>query len=161
MAVDQGDDVWVLEALKNIDFGGKVVLQLLVELREVDGLYGDEGLGSLVNGGELVSSNIPFKKETSTKATRESSRRNMHDSHYAYPDRPLRNSHGRSPRGEYSDRWSSWGERHLVTSENVEWPWLSPQFTLLALPAEGNRSKSNQAPITTTTAAEIETVDAR
>lgn len=51
MAVDKGDNVWVLEALEDIDFGGKVVLQLLIELREVDGLDGDEGLGSLMDGG--------------------------------------------------------------------------------------------------------------
>jgi hypothetical protein len=51
MAVDQGDNVWMLETLENIDFGGKVVLQLLVELREVDGLDGDEGLCSLIDEG--------------------------------------------------------------------------------------------------------------
>jgi hypothetical protein len=62
MAVDQGNDVWVLEALENIDFGGKVVLQLLVELREVDGLDGDEGLGSLVNGGYSLAQTSRTKK---------------------------------------------------------------------------------------------------
>lgn len=33
MAVDQGDDVRVLKALEDVDFGGKVILQLLIELR--------------------------------------------------------------------------------------------------------------------------------
>jgi hypothetical protein len=33
MAIDEGDDMRVMEILQDIDFGGKVVLQLLVELR--------------------------------------------------------------------------------------------------------------------------------
>lgn len=33
MAVDEGNDMWVMETFQNIDFGGKVVLQLSVELR--------------------------------------------------------------------------------------------------------------------------------
>ena len=33
MAVDKGHNMWVLEALEDIDFGRKVLLELFVELR--------------------------------------------------------------------------------------------------------------------------------
>lgn len=33
MAIDEGDNMRVMKVLQNIDFGGKVILQLLVELR--------------------------------------------------------------------------------------------------------------------------------
>lgn len=36
-AVDKGSDMRVMEALKNGDLGGQIVLQLLVELAHVDG----------------------------------------------------------------------------------------------------------------------------
>lgn len=36
MAVDQGDDMRVLKVLEYADFGGKVILQLLVEFRHID-----------------------------------------------------------------------------------------------------------------------------
>ncbi len=36
--VDEGNDVWVMEAFQNLDFGVEVLLQFLVQLREVDGL---------------------------------------------------------------------------------------------------------------------------
>ena len=41
-AVDEGDDVGMLETLEDFDLGGQVVFELLVELAQVDGLDGDE-----------------------------------------------------------------------------------------------------------------------
>lgn len=38
MAVDQGHDMWVVEALEYIDLGRKVFFELFVKLRQVDGL---------------------------------------------------------------------------------------------------------------------------
>lgn len=38
MAVDQGHDMWVVEALEDIDLGRKVFFELFVELRQVHGL---------------------------------------------------------------------------------------------------------------------------
>lgn len=32
MTVDQRDDVWLVEAFEDINFGGKIIFQLLVEL---------------------------------------------------------------------------------------------------------------------------------
>lgn len=48
MAVDKGDDVRMLEAFENVDFGGKVIFQLLIKLRQVDRLDRNESLGTLV-----------------------------------------------------------------------------------------------------------------
>lgn len=42
MAIDECDDVGMVEALEDIDLGGKVVLEFLVELRQIDGLDGNE-----------------------------------------------------------------------------------------------------------------------
>jgi hypothetical protein len=33
MAIDEGDNMRMMKVFQNIDFGGKVILQLLVELR--------------------------------------------------------------------------------------------------------------------------------
>lgn len=38
MAVDQGHDMWVLQALEDIDLGRKVFFELFVKLRQVYGL---------------------------------------------------------------------------------------------------------------------------
>jgi hypothetical protein len=35
-AVDQSDDMWMVQPLENLDFAVEVVFQLLVELRKVD-----------------------------------------------------------------------------------------------------------------------------
>jgi hypothetical protein len=32
MAIDKGDNMRVMETFQNVDFGGKVILQLLVQL---------------------------------------------------------------------------------------------------------------------------------
>lgn len=42
MAIDECDNVGMVEALEDIDLGGKVVLEFLVELRQIDGLDGNE-----------------------------------------------------------------------------------------------------------------------
>lgn len=38
MAVDECNNMWMVEAFENVDFGGEVVLELFVELRQVDRL---------------------------------------------------------------------------------------------------------------------------
>lgn len=43
MAVDERDDVGVVEAFENVDLRGQIVLELLVEFRQVDRLDGDVG----------------------------------------------------------------------------------------------------------------------
>jgi hypothetical protein len=41
MAIDQRNDVWMVEAFEDMNLRRQVVLQLLIQLREVDRLYGD------------------------------------------------------------------------------------------------------------------------
>jgi hypothetical protein len=43
MAVNQSNDVWVVEAFEDVDFGAEVLLEFLVELGQVDGFDGDVG----------------------------------------------------------------------------------------------------------------------
>lgn len=43
MAVDECDDMRMVEALKNLDLGVEVLLQLPVKLRQVDRLDGNIG----------------------------------------------------------------------------------------------------------------------
>lgn len=63
MAVDEGHDVRMMEALQNVDLGGKVVFQLLVELGQVDRLDGYVRAGFLVGlkGRSASSSDVRLK----------------------------------------------------------------------------------------------------
>ena len=45
--VDEGNDVWMMEAFQDLDFGVEILLQFLVQLREIDGLDCYESSGSL------------------------------------------------------------------------------------------------------------------
>jgi hypothetical protein len=45
--VDEGNDMWVMEAFEDLDFGVEVLLQFLVELREIDRFDCYESSGSL------------------------------------------------------------------------------------------------------------------
>jgi hypothetical protein len=45
--VDKGNDVGMVEAFEDLDFGVKVLFQFLVELREIDGFDCYESSGSL------------------------------------------------------------------------------------------------------------------
>ncbi len=45
--VDEGNDVWVMEAFENLDFGVEVLLQFLIQLREIYGLDCYESSGRL------------------------------------------------------------------------------------------------------------------
>jgi hypothetical protein len=45
--IDESNDVGMVEAFKDLDFGVEVLLQFLVELREIDGLDCYESSGSL------------------------------------------------------------------------------------------------------------------
>ena len=36
--VDESNDVWVMEAFENLDFGVEILLQFLIQLREIDRL---------------------------------------------------------------------------------------------------------------------------
>lgn len=47
MTIDECDNVGMVEALEDIDLRGKVILELLVELRQIDGLDGDKSPGFL------------------------------------------------------------------------------------------------------------------
>ena len=44
LAINQGDNVWMMQALQNGDLGGEVVLELFVEFGKVDRLDCDESL---------------------------------------------------------------------------------------------------------------------
>lgn len=41
LTIDEGDNVWVMQALEDGDFGCQVVFEFLVELREIHRLNGD------------------------------------------------------------------------------------------------------------------------
>lgn len=43
MAIDECDNMRMMQTLEDIDFGGKVVLQFLIELRQIHRLDGNEG----------------------------------------------------------------------------------------------------------------------
>jgi hypothetical protein len=43
MTVNQSNDVWVVEAFEDIDFGAEVLLEFLVELGQVNGFDSDVG----------------------------------------------------------------------------------------------------------------------
>jgi len=45
--IDEGNDVWVMEAFENLDFGVEVLLQFLIQLREIDRLDCYESSGRL------------------------------------------------------------------------------------------------------------------
>jgi hypothetical protein len=47
MAVDKCDDMRVVQPFQDIDFGRKVVLEFLVEFRQVNRLYGNVGASFL------------------------------------------------------------------------------------------------------------------
>lgn len=49
MAVEEGHNVRMMEALQNVDLGGKVVFQLFIELGQVDRLDGYVCPGFLVS----------------------------------------------------------------------------------------------------------------
>ena len=51
MAINECDDVWMLKALEYIDFGGEIVLQFFVELRQINGFDGYVGARFLSYGG--------------------------------------------------------------------------------------------------------------
>lgn len=56
MAVDQGHDMWVMEALQYVDFGRKVFFEFLIELRQVHRFDSNIGLRSLYDKNESASS---------------------------------------------------------------------------------------------------------
>ena len=45
--VDEGNDMWVMEAFEDLDFGVEVFLQFLIELREIDRFDCYKSSGSL------------------------------------------------------------------------------------------------------------------
>lgn len=62
MAVDERDDVRVIQTLENVDFGREVFSQLLVELRQVDRFDGDVSARFLNTKTESISTALLLVK---------------------------------------------------------------------------------------------------
>jgi hypothetical protein len=61
-AIDQGDNVWMVQALENGDLGGEVVFELFVELGKVDRLDCHESFLLLL--ALTYISNMPLPRTT-------------------------------------------------------------------------------------------------
>lgn len=147
MAVDKCDNMRMVETLEDVDFGGKVILEFLIELRQVHRLDGNVGA-------RFLSGNKRSAFELGTNAAR-----SVHDSPYEHPGIPSRSFLGRFHQVSCIDRWTSRSGRSRVTSEYAEPPWLS-QSEYVTVPMsrrEALGENSHQLLTTTTTAAVMKT----
>lgn len=137
----------MVETLEDVDFGGKVILEFLVELRQVHRLDGDVGA-------RFLSGNKQSAFEPGMNAAR-----SVHDSPYEHPGIPSRSFLGRFHRVSCIDRWTSRSGRSRVTSECAEPPWLSQSeyVTVSMSRRETLEEISHQPHATTTTAAVMKT----
>lgn len=110
MAIDKCDNMWVMKTLKDIDFRGKVILQFLVELRQVHRLDGNE------------SPRFLGIRAISIRTGLQQSIRSGYGSPYEHPGTLSRSFPFRSHHLVCIDRWTFRGEGSRVTSEYDELP---------------------------------------